>query len=298
MAVIGEMKKLTIGGNTYTIPSGSTVAITRNLTSGTKSATITVDGTAYDIYSTNNSGGTVTSVRVQATSPVQSSTSTAQSSTLNTTISLKDAYGDTKNPYGTKTANYVLAGPSSGSAAAPSFRALVAADIPDLSSIYAPIENIPTITESSTTGITATTTATKITLGTAFTIPNVTSVGSASSWAFEDIACDDITSWSAGSASSWAFTGVTVANSISGAVDSNDSTQLNITLGTTTVQSKSSGSNGSAPSLSYTARTVSSKKSGSNGSAPTLGTAFTVPNITGNTTGSVSVTDNGHTHSI
>lgn len=75
--------------------------------------------------------GTVTSVQVQATSPVVSSTNTAQTSSLNTTISLADAYGDTKNPYGSKTANYVLAAPN-GSAGAPSFRALVAADIPSL----------------------------------------------------------------------------------------------------------------------------------------------------------------------
>ena len=80
--------------------------------------------------------GTVTSVRVQATSPVNSSTSTAQSTSLNTTISLSDAYGDTKNPYGSKTANYILAGPTNGSASAPTFRALVAADIPDLSGTY------------------------------------------------------------------------------------------------------------------------------------------------------------------
>lgn len=138
MALIGEMQYLTIGGNTYSIPTsgGSTVTIERALTSGTKSATISVDGTSYDLYAPTPNAGTVTSVRVQATSPVQSSTSTAQSSTLNTTISLANGYGDTKNPYGTKTANYVLAGPTSGSAAAPSFRTLVAADIPDLSGIY------------------------------------------------------------------------------------------------------------------------------------------------------------------
>lgn len=52
------------------------------------------------------------------------------------TISLATAYGDTVNPYGTKDANKVLAGPTSGSAAAPSFRTLVAADIPDLSATY------------------------------------------------------------------------------------------------------------------------------------------------------------------
>lgn len=73
--------------------------------------------------------GTVTSVQVQATSPVVSSVSTAQSTSLNTTISLADGYGDTKNPYGTKTAGYVLAGPASGSAAAPTFRALAATDL-------------------------------------------------------------------------------------------------------------------------------------------------------------------------
>lgn len=79
-----------------------------------------------------NNAGTVTSVQVQATSPVTSSTSTAQTGSLNTTIALANAYGDTKNPYGNKNINTVLAGPSSGSAAAPSFRTLVAADIPSL----------------------------------------------------------------------------------------------------------------------------------------------------------------------
>lgn len=176
---------------------------------------------------------------------------------------------------------------------------------------------IPTSAASKVTGITASTTATKTTLGTAFTIPNVTAAGSASTWAFEevsipnvtaagsastwafeDISCDDITSWSAGSGSA----------SLSGAVDSSDSTQLNITLSHThtapslgytarTVSSKKSGANGSAPTLG-TAIKVQSKKSGANGSAPTLGTAFTVPNVTGNTSATVSITDNGHTHSL
>lgn len=71
-------------------------------------------------YTTNT--GTVTSVQVQASDPLQSSTSTAQSSSLSTTISFKN-----------QNANVVLAGPSSGStAAAPTFRSLVAADIPSL----------------------------------------------------------------------------------------------------------------------------------------------------------------------
>lgn len=47
------------------------------------------------------------------------------------TIALATAYGDTVNPYAAKTANYVLAAPN-GSSGTPTFRALVAADIPTL----------------------------------------------------------------------------------------------------------------------------------------------------------------------
>lgn len=41
----------------------------------------------------------------------------------------------------TQTANYVWAGPASGAAATPAFRALVLADIPDLSSVYQPLSS-------------------------------------------------------------------------------------------------------------------------------------------------------------
>ena len=74
--------------------------------------------------------GTVTSVRVQATSPVQSSVSTAQSTSLNTTISLANGYGDTKNPYGSKSASTVLAAPSDSNGV-PTFRHLTTEDIGD-----------------------------------------------------------------------------------------------------------------------------------------------------------------------
>jgi len=47
------------------------------------------------------------------------------------TVALASNYGDTLNPYASKTANFVLASPD-GSAGAPTFRALVAADVPTL----------------------------------------------------------------------------------------------------------------------------------------------------------------------
>ena len=69
------------------------------------------------------SQGTVTAVT--ATAPVVSSGGIAPD------ISLAVGYGDTQNPYAAKTANYVLASPN-GSSGVPTFRALVAADIPAL----------------------------------------------------------------------------------------------------------------------------------------------------------------------
>ena len=86
-----------------------------------------IDALGFTPYNSNNPDGytdnvgTVTSIRVQASSPLQSSVSTAQSSTLNTTISFTN-----------QNKNLVLAGPSTGSAAAPTFRSLVADDIPGL----------------------------------------------------------------------------------------------------------------------------------------------------------------------
>jgi hypothetical protein len=67
--------------------------------------------------------GFVTSVT--GTSPVVSSGGTTPA------ISLAASYGDTQNPYASKTANYILAAPN-GSAGVPTFRAVVATDIPTL----------------------------------------------------------------------------------------------------------------------------------------------------------------------
>jgi hypothetical protein len=72
-------------------------------------------------YTSNT--GTVTSVT--GTAPIASSGGNTPA------ISLASNYGDTQNPYASKTANYVLASPN-GSSGAPTFRAIVAADIPTL----------------------------------------------------------------------------------------------------------------------------------------------------------------------
>jgi hypothetical protein len=94
------------------------------LTAGTG---ISTSGTYPNFTITNtapSSGGTVTSV--SGTAPVSVATGTTTP-----VISLATGYGDTQNPYASKTANYILAAPN-GSAGAPTFRAMVAADVPTL----------------------------------------------------------------------------------------------------------------------------------------------------------------------
>ena len=68
--------------------------------------------------------GSVTSVGIQnATNGGLSISGSPITRSGTITIGLDTAYGDTKNPYGTKVANYILAAPS-GSNGTPSFRAL------------------------------------------------------------------------------------------------------------------------------------------------------------------------------
>lgn len=91
----------------------------------TGAGTTTITGTYpnFTISSADQYQGTVTSVT--GTSPVTSTGGTTPA------IGLASGYGDTQNPYASKTANYVLAAPN-GASGVPTFRAIVAADIPTL----------------------------------------------------------------------------------------------------------------------------------------------------------------------
>jgi hypothetical protein len=116
----------------------------------------TATGTKW-ITSSSGSSGTVTSVSVVSangfTGTVANSTTTPAitlTTSINgllkgngTAISAATAGTDYIAPYGSTTANYVLAAPN-GSAGTPTFRALVAADIPNLS--YAPTAGSASIT--------------------------------------------------------------------------------------------------------------------------------------------------------
>ena len=111
----------TVGGNMFTLTNPSAITFPRFNADNTVSA---LDAATFrTAIGAGTGSGTVTGVT--ATSPVASSGGTAP------VISLSAGYGDTLNPYGSKTANFILAAPNS-SAGAPTFRAMVAADVPTL----------------------------------------------------------------------------------------------------------------------------------------------------------------------
>lgn len=177
--------------------------------------------------------------------------------------------------------------------------------------------SVPTSASSHTTGISvadhttgsitgvqsSTTTASKVTLGTAISVPNVTSAGSASNWVFENITVPKAAS-SATSIPNVTATGSgSFTATVTNGVLSFSHVHTAPTLGTAISVTGVSGST-----------TASHVKSGGNGTAPTLGTAISVPNVTGATDVTVpikntssttvvtskthTVTDNGHTHTL
>lgn len=86
--------------------------------------------TAGTGVSVTNGAGSITIANTGVTS-VSGTSPIASSGGATPAISLSSGYGDTQNPYASKTANFVLAAPN-GAAGVPTFRAVVASDIPTL----------------------------------------------------------------------------------------------------------------------------------------------------------------------
>jgi hypothetical protein len=209
----------TVGQNMFTLTNPSAVTFPQFNADNTVSA---LDAVSFrTAIGAGTGSGTVTSVT--GTSPVASSGGSTPD------ISLASGYGDTQNPYASKTANYVLAAPN-GSAGVPTFRALVAADIPALSyvssvGVTAPITSTGGLTP--TIGITQATTSTNGYLSSTDwnTFNNkgsgtVTSVAVASSNGF------------AGSSSGGATPTLTLSTSITGLLKGNGTAMSAATAGT------------------------------------------------------------------
>ena len=114
----GQSSAFVAGGVVY----GSSTSALAVTPIGTTGQVLTSAGAGTPTWTTPTTG-TVTSVT--ATSPVASSGGATPA------ISLASGYGDTQNPFASKTANYFLSAPN-GSDGAPTFRAIVAADVPTL----------------------------------------------------------------------------------------------------------------------------------------------------------------------
>jgi len=122
--VIGGITPKAITGTTITATSfsGSGSGLTSIPNSALTNSSITINGVATSLGG-SVSVGTVTSVG--GTSPVSSTGGATPA------ISLAANYGDTLNPYASKTAKYILAAPNAADGV-PIFRAIVASDIPTL----------------------------------------------------------------------------------------------------------------------------------------------------------------------
>ena len=132
----GGTGALTLTGYVYGNGTGT-------MTAATTIPTTVLSGTVTNAQLTNSSitingnlvslGGstTITAATISTLTIGTGLSGTSFDGSIPVTIALASGYGDTLNPYASKTANYVLAAPN-GAAGVPTFRAIVAADIPTL----------------------------------------------------------------------------------------------------------------------------------------------------------------------
>ncbi len=130
-----------VAGGTNTLNGGSPVELTAQWSAYDIEAGCT-DGAWYALaMGVSGGGGTVTDFTAGDLSPLFTSSVSTSTSTPALTFTLTD-----------QVANTVLAGPTTGADAAPTFRVLVAADIPSLSGVYQPLNaNLTSISALTTT---------------------------------------------------------------------------------------------------------------------------------------------------
>jgi len=151
--IIGSKQDTLISGtniktiNSTTILGSGNLAVQPTLVSSTNIKTINsatllgsgdlavqptlVSGTNIKTINSNSILGSGDLVITGGVSSVSATTPVVATGTTTPVISLASNYGDTQNPYASKTANNILAAPN-GSSGVPTFRAIVSADIPTL----------------------------------------------------------------------------------------------------------------------------------------------------------------------
>jgi hypothetical protein len=127
---------------------------------------------------------------ISGTSPVSVAFTPGEGASAS--VSLAANYGDTQNPYASKTANYVLAAPN-GSSGAPTFRAIVAADIPTLNQNTT--GTAATVTGAAQTAITSVGTLTSLTVGGAGANRSITINAPSSYYAIQYFQINGVSKW-------------------------------------------------------------------------------------------------------
>jgi len=133
-AAAGTGTVLTMPATTGTIiTSGDSATVTNTMLAGSianaklLNSSVTFNGVSVAL----GASGTITAANPNALTISSPLSGTSYNGSSAVTIALAAGYGDTQNPFASKTAKYFLAAPN-GTAGDPTFRAIVAADIPTL----------------------------------------------------------------------------------------------------------------------------------------------------------------------
>jgi hypothetical protein len=121
-------KTIAAGSNTITGLTNANLSGTAGITNANlANSSVTINSTSVSL----GGSATITAANPNALTIGTGLSGTSYNGASAVTIALASAYGDTLNPYASKTANNFLAAPN-GTAGVPTFRAIVAADIPTL----------------------------------------------------------------------------------------------------------------------------------------------------------------------
>jgi hypothetical protein len=125
---VGSAGAFVVNGGALGTPTSGTLTNCTGLpNAGLVNSSVTFNGVSVAL----GASGTITAVNPNALTISSPLSGTSYNGSSAVTIALAAGYGDTQNPFASKTANYFLAAPN-GTAGAPTFRAIVAADIPTL----------------------------------------------------------------------------------------------------------------------------------------------------------------------
>ena len=196
-------------------------------------------------------------------------------------VSLAANYGDTQNPYASKTANYVLAAPN-GTAGVPTFRAIVAADIPTLNQNTT--GTAATVTGAAQTAITSVGTLTSLTVGGAGANRSITINAPSSYYAIQYFQINGVSKWHYEAAPD----GLSLAIVQSGVAARLTVTASGTTISGTATATTFAGSGASLTSIPNSATTATSANTSSAIVARDASGNFTAGTITAALTGTAS----------